>query len=739
MDKIPFDDSEGVDGPLYVDPKSGRKRGAGFKLLLSAIVLVALIALPPTLFALGRRAYRSSFPHVALYQNETLDMVQNRSLVVQPLIGYDQTFDIAVTIWQKRPSSNATIQKHPPSNATIQLPKKLKSLEGGRRIDEDWLYTYHRLDETEQVIYSDIVFRGLRLKDKGVQAKIQFQLSLDAFRGRYVRPTDVRASFVLIPSTPSLMDHFRNPSAPDASPFGLYDRIRFWSFPFPLGSTNTTNRTVTELGLETFAISVPLLKTKHILTQCPKGKEVHENKGWSDDGGVTIWLDDPRRVLENHPFIVTRAQLRVAEEGHIFNKEAFDKAKKALRGWKCLDHYTCQRRYRTHGHLDSLLELAVPSETSETGLQTEYAYPPYMSHFGDNLGPKDLLRLPIAPEKCLNESSPNSDPGPEFLNVTWHVSYAGRSPSKMLLGELYQTKVAPKPLEMLTNDSMSDYDKAVLQADIEALNGVLGHRHGEDVHPRRRFWIFWFLFPVLSFFIWMLEILYWHRCTSTVFISVPGIALLAIGRFVSMIGTILETTATDNVKIATSLLWELPLPFLMLISILRVEFIWHGRIPWLHRARPTHSERSSERLDSKTTPLLRMATFAAFSVIYFVSADWFIISPFPTPPDTSIWYSGNIKLFAAALQRTGQISQMVLNHRTRVFAGTYKTVIWMQAVRYLLTFLSFFPILFGALHLSEGLSVSYLVLGLTWVIPAIWQAVVLPRPVEVQEEDTKSS
>ncbi|KAJ7593637.1 hypothetical protein C8J56DRAFT_819786 [Mycena floridula] len=734
MDEIPFDDSEGVDGPLYVDLKTYRKAGAGSKLLLSAIILVALIALPPTLFALARHAYRSSFPHIALYQNQTLDMVQNRSSVVQPLIDYDQTFDIAVSIWQKRHGEN--------------IEQKIY-------LNEDWWYTYDRLDETEQVIYSDIVFRGLRLKDKGVQAEIKFQLSLNAFRRPYVALTDVRASFVLIPSTPSLMDHFQKSTVPDASSFRHYDRTRFWSFPFPQGSTNTRTRTKVELGLETFAISVPLLKTMRISSQCPKGKEVHEDQVWYGNGGVSS-LIDPRWLLEHHPFFVTRTQLRVAEEGHIFNKEAFDKAKKALRGRKvcppslrllilrgnspqCLDQYACQRQYRTHGHLDSLLELAVPSETSETGFQTEYAYPPYMSHFGDNIGPKDLLRLPITREKCANGSLPNSQPDPEFLNVTWHVSYAGRSPSKMLLGELYQTKVAPKLLQASKNESASAYDKAVLQADIEALNGVFGHRHGEDVHPRRRFWIFWFLFPLLSFLIWMLEILYWHRCTSTVSISVPGMALLAIGRIVSMIATILETPATDNVKIATSWLWELPLPFLMLVSILRVEFMWPGWIPLFRRARPTHSERSSQRVDSKTTPLVRMAIFAAFSAIYFISADWFIINPFPTPPDTTVWYSGNIKLFAAALQRTGQILQMVLNHRTRLFAGTYKTVIWMQAARYVLTLSSFFSVLFGTLHLSEGLSVSYLVLGFAWVLPAVWQAVVLPRPVEVQEEDRKSS
>ncbi|KIK54461.1 hypothetical protein GYMLUDRAFT_249403, partial [Collybiopsis luxurians FD-317 M1] len=37
----------------------------------------------------------------AIYQNQTLDMVTNRTTVVQPLIGEDQLFDIGVTIWAR--------------------------------------------------------------------------------------------------------------------------------------------------------------------------------------------------------------------------------------------------------------------------------------------------------------------------------------------------------------------------------------------------------------------------------------------------------------------------------------------------------------------------------------------------------------------------------------------------------------------------------------------------------------
>ncbi|KAJ7596372.1 hypothetical protein C8J56DRAFT_286974 [Mycena floridula] len=747
MDRISFADPEGPPEvldhePLHVDPKIGRRASVGFKITLGATVLVALIVLLPTLFALGRQVYGSTFPHIDLHHNQTLDKVQDRSLVVQPLIGYDQTFDIAVTIWQKRAGVNDLIRMPQSSNRT--WPMKLKPYDrnklGNWALDEDWLYTYNRMNETEQVLYSDIIFRGLRLKDKEIQAKIQFQISVAAFRETWVGRTDVRASFVLIPSAPSLMDYFRNTSVPGpfVSMSELTHATRFWSFPFPMGSTDERSRTEVELALETFAISVPLVKSMEIPSQCPEGKQVDDKKGFPD--GLLISSDDPQRILKEHPFIVTRTQLRVAEEAHIFDKEAFDKARKALRGGPCLSLPDCPRRYSGWGHLDTLLELAVPSES---GLQTEYAYPPYMGHFGDNIGPKDLLRVPITREKCFDGSLPSNDPDPEFMNVTMHISYAGRSPSKMLLGELYQSKLAPKLLQSRHNQSASEYDKAVLQAEIEAFNALFGHRHGDDVHPRRWLWIFGFLLPVLSFFTWMLEMLYWHGCTSTVFISIPGIVLLAAGNILSMTATIVETVAADSFAILPRWLWligqvlaKVSVPFFMLSSVLRIEIISIGWIPWLRRARATHSERSSERLDSRTPRLVRLAILATFTVIYLVSADWFIISPFPLPPDATIWYSSNVKLFAAALQQTGHISQMILNHRTRFFAGTYKTVIWMQAVRYLLTLSSFLPILFGTLHFSEGLSVSYLVMGFAWVIPAVWQALVLPRPVA---EDTKSS
>ncbi|KAJ7588499.1 hypothetical protein C8J56DRAFT_939460 [Mycena floridula] len=207
----------------------------------------------------------------------------------------------------------------------------------------------------------------------------------------------------------------------------------------------------------------------------------------------------------------------------------------------------------------------------------------------------------------------------------------------------------------------------------------------------------------------MLEILYWHRCTSTVFISIPE--LLALARIVNMVARTIETAATINpattsewiVMLLGRVIAGLPIPFLMMISILRVEFLWRGWMPLLRRARATHSERASERLDSKTTWNTRIVSFTAMGAVHFLFADWFIISPFPLPPEPASSFSTNLAAVSDALCRTGQISQLILNHRIQVFAGTYKAKVLIDAAQYALYMLEVIPIFLGALDSAVGL------------------------------------
>jgi hypothetical protein len=94
-----------------------------------------------------------SNPHRALYQNASLEEVSNRASVVQPLISRDQTFDIAATVWLR-----STVSR---GHEVIR-----REAEGQEAVPETPLY-------------SDIVFRGLRLTGKTVSNTVDFTLPTD--------------------------------------------------------------------------------------------------------------------------------------------------------------------------------------------------------------------------------------------------------------------------------------------------------------------------------------------------------------------------------------------------------------------------------------------------------------------------------------------------------------------------------------------------------------------------------
>ncbi|KAJ7580159.1 hypothetical protein C8J56DRAFT_276505 [Mycena floridula] len=633
----------------------------------------------------------------ALYQNQTLDQVQNRSLVIQPLIGSDQTFDIAVSVWQRR------------------IGEELDQIPWGA----PWKGYRHK------ALYSDVVFRGLRLADKHVRAEVKYQIPTALFREGTLYKQDLRATFVLIPSSPSLLDYFESSSILETSQNWAHP---YWSNPFPLGSA-PKNRTEAELVLESFAISLPLARPFEIPSQCPKSDE--------EDNII----DSNTELLKKHPFVITRTQLRVADETHLFNKKAFERAQKALVA-RCGE--SCPRNYRDFGHLENLVQLSVPDEASADGYQTEYAYAPYMTHFGENISPKDLVRVPVTREICRNATESETVSDSNFMNITWHLSYSGRTPGKMILGEFHERMIAPALFGVTTlNHSATEWERAQGHEAVQLSNGLFGHRYSDDIHPRRRFWIFWPLSNIFPLIVWVLDILYWYRCTSLVFISIPGTALLAIGEILEVISKIVnETTKTEglaqwNWAVGLAVVTELPLPLLMLKAIFRLEILWHGWIPSLQRTKSTHAERSSERLDSKTSSTVRSAIFAFFYAILLVTSKLNLLDPIIPQPSSENWYSGHITIFGDALSDTGKVSQLIFNDKTRIFAGEYKTRVWVNLLDHTLGLMAFVPAVAGKMEARPGISLHYCITIVTWIFPTVWQAVVLPRPAETPAEDEK--
>lgn len=85
-----------------------------------------------------------NFSHSQVYQNQTLAEVKNRTAVVRPLIDENQLFDIAVSIW------------------TLSVDQREDERNYG--------------DVAETPLYSDIVFRGVRLADKHLTHTLNYSL-----------------------------------------------------------------------------------------------------------------------------------------------------------------------------------------------------------------------------------------------------------------------------------------------------------------------------------------------------------------------------------------------------------------------------------------------------------------------------------------------------------------------------------------------------------------------------------
>jgi hypothetical protein len=107
-------------------------------------------------------------PHKEHYFNASQDPLPN--LIIRPLIDESQTFDIAVSVWLRvTEEEEATFRRNRTTDVVIgdEGEDILTKIEDPQEEREDIL---------EMPLFSDIVFRGLRLKDKGISQKVQFRL-----------------------------------------------------------------------------------------------------------------------------------------------------------------------------------------------------------------------------------------------------------------------------------------------------------------------------------------------------------------------------------------------------------------------------------------------------------------------------------------------------------------------------------------------------------------------------------
>ncbi|KAJ7715325.1 hypothetical protein B0H16DRAFT_507734 [Mycena metata] len=680
-------------------------------MLATSLIALALFFVCQPIFALFRWMEQTNFysyPPLRMFVDaREYGTGTNRSDVVQPLLGLDDKFDIAVSIWQE----------------TSDLERR-EHMQGKNRLSViDWGNFY------EKTIFSDVVFRGVRLSDTEMFTNITFTIPTEIFL-TYPRHSGdmLRASFVILPHSPSPIDHYYNHTS--WYPPQLI-RPRFRSVPFPLGSPMKTPRRLVDYALDSFAISIPLLEAHEIPSVCPGATKASYYK----------------QALKYHPHVVTRTNLRILRETRLYNRTAYLVMHEELRRTSCgqlekLDHEgnlflhpeDCHRWYMMNANYETLVQLAVPDSSAVGGFREESAYAPYMDVLANAAGPKDLVPVPIDRELCGRcAPNPTNRTLADDMNITYHISYSSVTPRMFLLGEL-------QPMGRLRlHHTASELERAREHDLAEVYASVAGHRYHENSHPRWRL-ARAVLYDVTSVFLSLIYATYWATRTSTAGISIPGTLSYAAGSildkahlfgpqgiwdWLGKMHTVAEKVSLLGFVIVRS---GLSVPFLMLRAVLRMRVVsqsngggWGPRLGWI---KATHQERTSARLDARMDWRWKCGIFGAVFLAYSAfGLDEHYLFP-PVLPAHAIGELSGMSLFnqfANTLKMSGLIMQLILNRRLQVFAGRYKSAVVVAIAAMLLRYAAAVQWIVGPAEVMPGLSYATVAWDVILMVHC-WQA-----------------
>ncbi|KAJ6528675.1 hypothetical protein DFH09DRAFT_1413491 [Mycena vulgaris] len=724
-------------------PNARRSRLSRCTLLLATLAAVILLFLGSRVVSALRFLKTTplyEFSPRDLFVTEIdINRVLNRSDVVQPLVGAHDTFDIAVTVWQL-----ATFEEQIAQYLDLH-PKKADVNEATlpwAEVEDEAAYLYHEayikwyddISHLEKTIFSDIVFRDIRLSDTDLHTNLTFQIPTKIFDGHPGTNYDLRASFVILPHAPSPLDHFKNFSS--WFPAAVH-RPRFKSFRYiPDHLLTEDYRRPIHRALDSFAIDIPLLERHEVSSVC-SARMNHSKEG------LEYYNDYPDHsdILLKHPHVVTRyvvtpagwtrahtsimlsTQLRIVRESRLFRRDGYLGMHDHLRNVSCGQHHPdgraphlnyCRRSYYRNGNWETMLQLAVPDLEAEGELRDEFAYAPYMDVLPIAAGPKDIVPVPINREQCGMYGDPGV-PGTHHMNITWHLSYSSVTPRMFLLGDM-----EPEPIYR-SHYNDSDFSRAMKHNIAEFHSAVYGHRYDENSHPRRRF-----ASLILS-------------TLASFFLLVPGTLLIA-NAVVLDLSTVLHDVLSPDISdrreggekvielIISLMHGDLPLPVLMLRAVSPVEVFREGAtvLPRLRWARTTHQERASARLDARTDWRWKCGIFAALLLVHYTLNlhTRFIIAPIMPEHragDLPHSLSTNMTILVGALSMAGAIMQLILNYRAKVFAGRYKVAVMVHLAVQVLRYGDFVPALMGRPEVLTGLSYADLLWHVVlWV--TCWQA-----------------
>ncbi|KAJ7796927.1 hypothetical protein B0H14DRAFT_2912994 [Mycena olivaceomarginata] len=639
--------------------------------------------------------------------------------VVRPLVSGGDRFDIIATVWLRgNASQQAAYQADRYPDAASELVDDSKDTHFHREVrlpksnigqlsmwfDEGVRPTKAQDDIFEVALYSGVIIQNATLSDKGLTAAVPLEFPLGIFLEQNLTAEHLRASFVVSPS-------WRSRAASPTEQKSLIDR-----------------------AIDSFSLSVPMIEFHPIVSHC----DVMLNAaGFTNTTPAhnQPWGSNARR----HPHVTSRLHLRILNEQHLFNLEAYNTVHNKLRRTSCglgynlgkaLPHRSvCSRTYEEVGPMETRLEFSDSHHE-----ETEWAYAPFLSAALNAAGPLDYIPVPVNRVNCSAQASYNSTNLPvlepsllnDTMKVIWHISFSGRTPRKMLFSDL--TAFAP-----VINASQSELERIEAQVQFEHQNTLRAHRFHIDSHPRRRLvaYTLGFLSGLLAF---LLDVVYYRRLILTVGISIRG-QWLSIASLLAWTVELIFDSSDPTEKIVLGCFY-ISLSVIHLFAITRMELSWRGftRLPATF-AHATHAE----RCNGKSSYLLFFQSMLILAMCLFL-ADPFqrdlIPSPLPPDPEATARSTAGY-IFSASVTAAYCVSgalQLFMNHRARTFGGMYKAAVWLMVAERVLHFTVYLPAILGRIPDRAPLSLGTVINVLPLLVQA-WQAWTLPAAKAEEEEE----
>ncbi|KAF9559385.1 hypothetical protein CPC08DRAFT_708923 [Agrocybe pediades] len=748
-------------------PRKNRRtrRGLIYRLFCKSLMLLALSLLGYGSMLMIRRLL--SVPHKEMYHRVTDETSLDK--VVKPLITEDQTFDIVATVWLR--DDSMLVDEPATTNAGIEGSRS-KVLR-------------------ERAIFSDTVFRGVKITDRGLKTSVKLEIPTAIFKKAELSNTDLRASFVLVPNEPSPIDRITNYSGwvpADA----MYPPFRNYS--------HDHKPSLAEKVIDAYGASAPLLSFNNIKSRCAlpddgEGRianvsdgQVKTNKAskrkeektklqalltWGkinkEEYAEEMWKLNfaenntdvttlGKAAHSSHPYIITKTFLTIMDMTKPLNRTAYEQAHTKLAETSCgledlkalglpanrADWRLCKRSYKVNGNHEIMIQSAardtdVTEKKGKDG-SLEWLYAPYME-FEDFVGPLDLIPVPVDRENCTAEGSTvvNED---DTLSLTWNIVFSSRSPGLKILG--FPFNLIPNGASQGYNMTADEETLKLKQSQVEFNQAAHGYKPYESQHPVLGYVIYcfdWILYvPEI-----LLTLHYWYRRAgqSTVgilivsssliqFVAAAILAYIESHSFVVFLFTILITSFTQTTTLIA----------LKAISRAEIRRKWVFIPVSVRFAGATHAERASRRVESRTSWQKRLLILAFFMAILGLATlkDFYIIKPAIKIKSVPVPNSSLRKLvqtivdfITGPMHLSGQVLQLVMNEQSGTFAGAYKVTVYLGFARGLLQLSSFLPWL-GFFMTKRSAVPLFGLLQLFYYGALVFQARRYPEPKVVEEE-----